>query len=176
MGMNQMDMGMMPNEMDSRERMRKVGDRMDFEIESVMAIELPQGRFSERMLNKLVDTLNKFAPMMEFESIERVSGEQSQFPMELLQMVMAVAAAAEDAGMAIEVNLSEMEADRDLASVIGQLDKLSKDAKFKKFLTDEIFPEAEEAEAEVQQEEGEEAEEAEEEEDDDLDEMFARRM
>ena len=42
MGMNQMDMGMMPNEMDSRERMRKAGDRMDFEIESVMAIELPQ--------------------------------------------------------------------------------------------------------------------------------------
>ena len=36
MGMNQMDMGMMPNEMDSRERMRKVGDRMDFEIESVI--------------------------------------------------------------------------------------------------------------------------------------------
>jgi TATA-binding protein-associated factor Taf7 len=176
MGMNQMDMGMMPNEMDSRERMRKAGDRIDFEIESVMAIELPQGRFSERMLNKLVDTLNKFAPMMEFESIERVSGEQTQFPMELLQMVMAIAAAAEDAGMAIEINLSEMEADRDLASVIGQLDKLSRDAKFKKFLTEEIFPEAEEAKAE--EEEGEEAEEAEEEEeeDDDLDEMFARRM
>lgn len=168
MGMNQMDMGMMP-ETDAREKMRKAGDRVDFEIESVMAIELPEGRFSERMLNRLVDTLNKYAPMMEFEAIERVSGDQTQFPMELLQMVMAVAAAAEDAGMDFNIDLAEMKEDRDLASVIGQLDKLVKNAEFKKFLEEEIFGEAEEAMGEAR-------EEVEVEEEVDMDEMFKRRM
>ena len=169
MGMNQMDMGGLPSEEESREQMRRAGERMDFEIESVMAIELPEGRFSERMLNRLVDSLNKFAPMMEFEAIERVSGEQTQFPMELLQMVMAIAAAAEDAGMSFEIDLAEMEADRDLASVIGQLDKLSKNAEFKKFLTEELFPEAEEAAEER-------AEKDEETDDEAMDMDFARRM
>jgi len=169
MGMNQMDMGMMP-ETDAREKMRKAGDRVDFEIESVMAIELPEGRFSERMLNRLVDTLNKYAPMMEFEAIERVSGDQTQFPMELLQMVMAVAAAAEDAGMDFNIDLAEMKEDRDLASVIGQLDKLVKNAEFKKFLEEEIFGEAEEAMGEARKEVEVEEEEV------DMDEMFKRRM
>ena len=168
MGMNQMDMGMMP-ETDAREKMRKAGDRVDFEIESVMAIELPEGRFSERMLNRLVDTLNKYAPMMEFEAIERVSGDQTQFPMELVQMVMAIAAAAEDAGMDFNIDLAEMKEDRDLASVIGQLDKLVKNAEFKKFLEEEIFGEAEEAMGEAR-------EEVEVEEEVDMDEMFKRRM
>lgn len=168
MGMNQMDMGMMP-ETDAREKMRKAGDRVDFEIESVMAIELPEGRFSERMLNRLVDTLNKYAPMMEFETIERVSGDQTQFPMELLQMVMAVAAAAEDAGMDFNIDLAEMKEDRDLASVIGQLDKLVKNPEFKKFLEEEIFGEAEEAMGEARKE-------VEVEEEVDMDEMFKRRM
>lgn len=168
MGMNQMDMGMMP-ETDAREKMRKAGDRVDFEIESVMAIELPEGRFSERMLNRLVDTLNKYAPMMEFEAIERVSGDQTQFPMELLQMVMAVAAAAEDAGMDFNIDLAEMKEDRDLASVIGQLDKLVKNPEFKKFLEEEIFGEAEEAMGEARKE-------VEVEEEVDMDEMFKRRM
>jgi hypothetical protein len=169
MGMNQMDMGMMP-ETDAREKMRKAGDRVDFEIESVMAIELPEGRFSERMLNRLVDTLNKYAPMMEFEAIERVSGDQTQFPMELLQMVMAVAAAAEDAGMDFNIDLAEMKEDRDLASVIGQLDKLVKNAEFKKFLEEEIFGEAEEAMGKAREEVEVEEEEV------DMDEMFKRRM
>ena len=168
MGMNQMDMGMMP-ETDAREKMRKAGDRVDFEIESVMAIELPEGRFSERMLNRLVDTLNKYTPIMEFEAIERVSGDQTQFPMELLQMVMAIAAAAEDAGMDFNIDLAEMKEDRDLASVIGQLDKLVKNAEFKKFLEEEIFGEAEEAMGEAR-------EEVEVEEEVDMDEMFKRRM
>jgi len=170
MGMNQMDMGGMPNEMDAAERMRKVGDRIDFEIESVMAIELPEGRFSERMLNRLVDTLNKFAPMMEFEAIEKVDGEQTRFPMELVQMVMAIAAAAEDAGMAIDLNLEDIEADRDLATVIGQLDKLSKNTKFKDFLSEEMFPEAEEAVEERAEADEEEAD------DEKMDMDFARRM
>lgn len=169
MGMNQMDMGMMPEEMDQRERVRKAGDRVDFEIESVMAIELPEGRFSERMLNRLVDTLNKYAPMMEFESIERVSGDQTQFPMELVQMVMAIAAAAEDAKMGIDIDLGEVKEDRDLATVIGQLDKLVKNAEFKKFLEEEIFGEAEEAMGEAR-------EEVEVKEEVDMDEMFKRRM
>lgn len=170
MGMNQMDMGGVPSDMDPAERMRKVGDRIDFEIESVMAIELPEGRFSERMLNRLVDTLNKFAPMMEFEAIEKVDGEQTRFPMELVQMVMAIAAAAEDAGMAIELNLEDIEADRDLATVIGQLDKLSRNAKFKDFLSEEMFPEAEEAVEERAEMDEEEAD------DEQMDMDFARRM
>lgn len=170
MGMNQMDMGMMPEEMDQRERVRKAGDRVDFEIESVMAIELPEGRFSERMLNRLVDTLNKYAPMMEFEAIERVSGDQTQFPMELVQMVMAIAAAAEDAKMGIDIDLGEVKEDRDLATVIGQLDKLVKNAEFKKFLEEEIFGEAEEAMGEARKEVEVEEEEV------DMDEMFKRRM
>ena len=85
-------------------------------------------------------------------------------------MVMAIAAAAEDAGMAIDLNLEDIEADRDLATVIGQLDKLSKNAKFKDFLSEEMFPEAEEAVEERAETDEEEAD------DKEMDMDFARRM
>tara|TARA_R100000426_G_scaffold35410_1_gene28536 strand:+ start:272 stop:784 length:513 start_codon:yes stop_codon:yes gene_type:complete len=170
MGMNQMNMGDMDQGMDPADRMRKVGDRIDFEIESIMAIELPEGRFSERMLNKLVDTINKFAPMMEFQALDKVDGEQTRFPMEPLQMIMAIAAAAEDAKMSIDIKLDEIEADRDLATLIGQLDKLSNDAKFKKFLTEELFPEDDEPEDRDDDDDKDEPD------DDKMDMDFARRM
>jgi hypothetical protein len=166
MSINQSNMGGIELP-DNREQLQRAGDQVDFEIESSMMIELPEGRFTERMLNRLVDVLNKYQPMMEFESFEKVNGEQTQLPLEIAQMVMMITAAAEDAEVPLEINLAEVETDAELASVIGQLDKLVKNADFKRFLEEELF--GVEDDEEVVEEEVVEEEE-------DMDEMFARRM
>ena len=168
MSMNQMDMG---NQEEMRNQMENAGRRIDFEVETTMAMELPQGKYSENMLNKLVDALNKFAPMMEFTAIDKVSGEQTQMPLELVQLIMGIAGAAEEADMALQINLSEMESDRDIASLVGQLESLLKNAEFKKFLEEDVFGDEEPVEREMQDEVA-----VEEDAEEDLDEMFARRV
>tara|TARA_R100001086_G_scaffold240536_1_gene166731 strand:- start:2493 stop:2993 length:501 start_codon:yes stop_codon:yes gene_type:complete len=166
--MNQMDMG---NQEEMRNQMENAGRRIDFEVETTMAMELPQGKYSENMLNKLVDALNKFAPMMEFTAIDKVSGEQTQMPLELVQLIMGIAGAAEEADMALQINLSEMESDRDIASLVGQLESLLKNAEFKKFLEEDVFGDEEPVEREMQDEVA-----VEKDAEEDLDEMFARRV
>ncbi len=168
MSMNQMDMG---NQEEMRNQMENAGRRIDFEVETTMAMELPQGKYSENMLNKLVDALNKFAPMMEFTAIDKVSGEQTQMPLELVQLIMGIAGAAEEADMALQINLSEMESDRDIASLVGQLESLLKNAEFKKFLEEDVFGDEEPVEREMQDEVA-----VEKDAEEDLDEMFARRV
>ena len=168
MSMNQMDMG---NQEEMRNQMENAGRRIDFEVETTMAMELPQGKYSENMLNKLVDALNKFAPMMEFTAIDKVSGEQTQMPLELVQLIMGIAGAAEEADMALQINLSEMESDRDIASLVGQLESLLKNAEFKKFLEEDVFGDEEPVEREMQHEVA-----VEKDAEEDLDEMFARRV
>tara|TARA_R100001163_G_scaffold35104_1_gene27033 strand:+ start:1110 stop:1610 length:501 start_codon:yes stop_codon:yes gene_type:complete len=166
--MNQMDMG---NQEEMRNQMENAGRRIDFEVETTMAMELPQGKYSENMLNKLVDALNKFAPMMEFTAIDKVSGEQTQMPLELVQLIMGIAGAAEEADMALQINLSEMESDRDIASLVGQLESLLKNAEFKKFLEEDVFGDEEPVEREMEDEVA-----VERDAEEDLDEMFARRV
>lgn len=168
MSMNQMDMG---NQEEMRNQMENAGRRIDFEVETTMAMELPQGKYSENMLNKLVDALNKFAPMMEFTAIDKVSGEQTQMPLELVQLIMGIAGAAEEADMALQINLSEMESDRDIASLVGQLESLLKNAEFKKFLEEDVFGDEEPVEREMEDEVA-----VERDAEEDLDEMFARRV
>ena len=168
MSMNQMDMG---NQEEMRNQMENAGRRIDFEVETTMAMELPQGKYSENMLNKLVDALNKFAPMMEFTAIDKVSGEQTQMPLELVQLIMGIAGAAEEADMALQINLSEMESDRDIASLVGQLESLLKNAEFKKFLEEDVFGDEEPVEREMEDEVA-----VEKDAEEDLDEMFARRV
>tara|TARA_R100001224_G_scaffold84075_1_gene53391 strand:- start:1720 stop:2220 length:501 start_codon:yes stop_codon:yes gene_type:complete len=166
--MNQMDMG---NQEEMRNQMENAGRRIDFEVETTMAMELPQGKYSENMLNKLVDALNKFAPMMEFTAIDKVSGEQTQMPLELVQLIMGIAGAAEEADMALQIDLSEMESDRDVASLVGQLESLLKNAEFKKFLEEDVFGDEEPVEREMEDEVA-----VERDAEEDLDEMFARRV
>jgi len=166
MSINQSNMGGIELP-DNREQLQQAGDQVDFEIESSMMIELPEGQFTERMLNRLVDVVNKYQPIMQFEQFEKVSNDSSQLPLELAQMIMMITAAAEDAELPLQVNLAEVETDAELASVIGQLDKLVKNNDFKAFLEEELFGEDEEV---VEEEEV--VEDAEE----DMDEMFARRM
>ncbi len=168
MSMNQMDMG---NQEEMRNQMENAGRRIDFEVETTMAMELPQGKYSENMLNKLVDALNKFAPMMEFTAIDKVSGEQTQMPLELVQLIMGIAGAAEEADMALQIDLSEMESDRDVASLVGQLESLLKNAEFKKFLEEDVFGDEEPVEREMEDEVA-----VERDAEEDLDEMFARRV
>ena len=109
---------------DNSEQLQRAGDQVDFEIESSMMIELPEGRFTERMLNRLVDVLNKYQPMMEFESFEKVNGEQTQLPLEIAQMVLMITAAAEDAEVPFATHLAEVDTDATLASALDHLDKI----------------------------------------------------
>jgi hypothetical protein len=168
MSMNQMDMG--ANIDNTREKVGRMGDRLDFEIETTMSMELPEGKYSKDMLNRLVTAINKFAPVMEFNELPSTEDDQTRLPMELVQMLMAITAAAEDAGMAIEVDLSQVETDRELATIIGQLDKLAKSNDFNDFLKQDLF--GEEADEEVVERPEDEEIEVEE----DIDEMFARRI
>ena len=92
-------------------------------------------------------------------------------PLELVQLIMGIAGAAEEADMALQINLGEMESDRDVASLVGQLESLLKNAEFKKFLEEDVFGDEEPVEREMEDEVAVENDAAE-----DLDDMFARRV
>lgn len=150
------------------QNLENLGKRMDFEIETTMAIELPEGKYGENMMNRLVDALNKYSAVMEFAELAKIEGEQTKIPMEIARIVMAITAAAEDAGKSIDINLSEVATDAELARLIGQIEDLFRDADFQDFLKEEIIAEEEPEEMEDDEVVVEPV--------DGMDEMFARRV
>jgi hypothetical protein len=126
---------------DIRNSVEQTGKDLDFEMDSVLAIELPEGKFSGTMMSKLVDSLNQFATLLDIAPIDIITNDTNRIPEQALKMLMALAAAAEDSGNDLNMDLTEVVADRDLAMIIGQLDDLSKNEAFREFLASPISDE-----------------------------------
>jgi hypothetical protein len=119
-----------------------IGAGMDSAQEEGMQIATPQGQYGINALNALVDTVNQVLPMLgQQEPYPSFTEDQTMFPMEFVNVLMAIMTIAEDAGIPVEMELSEVVSDRDVAKLSALLQRLITDENFQAFLMPEEIEE-----------------------------------
>lgn len=112
-----------------------IGAGMDAAQQQGMQIMTPQGKYSARALNAVVDVINEIMPMFgEQMSMPEITADMTMMPQELVNAIMAIMTIAEQAGSPIDIELSAVVSDNDLAKLAALLKRLTKDKKLKDFL------------------------------------------
>ena len=112
-----------------------IGAGMDAAQQEGMQIMTPQGNYSARALNALVESINEIMPMLgEMAPMPTYQEDMTMMPQELVNAIMAIMTVAEQAGVPIEMELSAVVSDNDLARLAALIKRLVKDAKLKEFL------------------------------------------
>jgi len=111
-----------------------VAAQQEMMMTDVMMEAAPKGQFSAQALNRLVDEVNKLMPKMEMPLYPTFSEDITVFPPEFVDVLMGIADISSQAGVDIEFNLSEVEDDRDLAMLAGQVGQLAEDEKLLDFI------------------------------------------
>jgi hypothetical protein len=111
-----------------------IGAGMDAANQQGMQMMAPQGKYSARAMNALVAVLNDILPMMQEQPYPEFTEDQVMFPQDLMQVLMAIMTIAEQAGIPVEISLSEVVSDADVAKLVALLKRAVNDKKFKDFL------------------------------------------
>lgn len=147
----------------------------------------PTGEFTEDALETLVRQLNTVLPAFGLSDPFPLppEGVHDRLPQELVRLLSMVQQAVSDAIAAdvvsedLAFDLAEVSSDADLKLIAGKLNRLGKDKKFQKFLTEaqpeEELPAAEEEMVVEEEPEGPELD-VEEASEEDLDKLFASRL
>lgn len=110
-----------------------IGAGMDAANAEGMQMMTPQGQYSVQAMNALVAVLNEVLPMMQEQPYPQFTEDQTMFPQDLMQLLMAIMTIAEQAGIPIDMSLSEVVSDRDVAKLVALLKRTIKDERFQKF-------------------------------------------
>jgi hypothetical protein len=112
-----------------------IGAGMDAAQQQGMEIMTPQGKYSARALNAVVDAINEIMPMLgEQMPMPEITADMTMMPQELVNAIMAIMTVAEQAGSPIDMELSAVVSDNDLAKLAALLKRLVNDKKLKDFL------------------------------------------
>lgn len=112
-----------------------IGAGMDAAQQQGMEIMTPQGKYSARALNAVVDAINEIMPMLgEQMPMPEITADMTIMPQELVNAIMAIMTVAEQAGSPIDMELSAVVSDNDLAKLAALLKRLVNDKKLKDFL------------------------------------------
>jgi len=112
-----------------------IGAGMDAAQQQGMEIMTPQGKYSARALNAVVEAINEIMPMLgEQMPMPEITTDMTMMPQELVNAIMAIMTVAEQAGSPIDMELSAVVSDNDLAKLAALLKRLAKDKKLKDFL------------------------------------------
>tara|TARA_R100000231_G_scaffold604_2_gene1106 strand:+ start:5159 stop:5644 length:486 start_codon:yes stop_codon:yes gene_type:complete len=112
-----------------------IGSGMNEASNQGMQMITPSGNFSSRALNAVIDAVNKIMPMFgEMEQMAQYNEDMTMMPMEMLNAVMAIMTVAQQAGVPVEIEISSIESDNDLAKLAALLKRLANDGKLKEFL------------------------------------------
>ena len=112
-----------------------IGAGMDAAQQQGMEIMTPQGKYSARALNAVVDAINEIMPMLgEQMPMPEITADMTMMPQELVNAIMAIMTVAEQAGSPIDIELSAVVSDNDLAKLAALLKRLVNDKKLKDFL------------------------------------------
>lgn len=112
-----------------------IGAGMDAAQQQGMEIMTPQGKYSARALNAVVEVINEIMPMLgEQMPMPEITADMTMMPQELVNAIMAIMTVAEQAGSPIDMELSAVVSDNDLAKLAALLKRLAKDKKLKDFL------------------------------------------
>ena len=115
-----------------------IGAGMDAAQQQGMEIMTPQGKYSARALNAVVDVINEIMPMMgEQMPMPEITVDMTMIPQELVNAIMAIMTVAEQVGSPIDMELSAVVSDNDLAKLAALLKRLVNDKKLKDFLMQE---------------------------------------
>ena len=71
-----------------RDKIATMGRQMDFEQDSMLSIDLPEGKFSGQMLKTLIDSLNQFTSMLEMDQIAISPTDTTTIPLDLVKILM----------------------------------------------------------------------------------------
>ena len=129
-----------------------IGAGMDQAQAEGMQMSTPRGQFTARALNALVGEVNEFLQMFNQSPIAEVEMDMQEFPMELVQMVMAIMTIAEEAGSPVEMDLVDITTDNDVAKLSALFKRLKSDAQFKEFISQAMDPAQEEVAVEEEAE------------------------
>lgn len=119
-----------------------IGAGMDQAQQEGVQIMTPQGNYSARALNAVVDVVNEIMPMFgEQTPMAQYSADMTQIPPELMNALMAIMTIAEQVGIPIGMELSAIVDDNDLAKLAALIKRLAKDEKLQEFLMQGQTPE-----------------------------------
>lgn len=136
---------------------QEIGAGMDQAQQQGMQIAAPQGKFSARAMNALLKEVNKVLTMLgEQTPIPDVTADQTTFEPSFMQALMAIMQIASDAQMPIDMMLSELATDQDIARLAAMIKRMADSKDFKDYLaqaappmemeeevTEEVMPEGE---------------------------------
>ena len=112
-----------------------IGAGMDQAQMEGMQIMTPQGNYSARALNAVVDVINEIMPMFgEQMPMPQYTEDMTMLPQELMNALMAIMTVAEQAGVPVDMEISAIVSDNDLAKLAALMKRLAKDEKLKDFL------------------------------------------
>lgn len=112
-----------------------IGAGMDQAQMEGMQIMTPQGKYSARALNAVVDVINEIMPMLgEQAPMPQYTEDMTMLPQELMNALMAIMTVAEQAGAPVDMEISAVVSDNDLAKLAALIKRLAKDKKLKDFL------------------------------------------
>jgi hypothetical protein len=132
---------------------QEIGAGMDQAQEQGMQIASPQGQFSARALNALTKEVNTVLTMLgEQTPIPDFTEDQTTFAPEFMQAVMAIMQIASDAQLPIDMMLSELTSDQDIARLAAMIKRLSDSKEFKDYLSQVAEPAEMETETEITEE------------------------
>tara|TARA_R100001460_G_scaffold106347_1_gene153782 strand:- start:1343 stop:1825 length:483 start_codon:yes stop_codon:yes gene_type:complete len=124
-----------------------IGAGMDAAQQQGIQIMTPQGKYSARALNAVVDVVNEIMPMFgEQVMMEQYTEDLTIMPQELVNALMAIMTVADQAGVPIDMEISSVVSDNDLAKLAALIKRLAQDKKLKDFLmkgTEEVTEEVE---------------------------------
>lgn len=127
-----------------------IGAGMDQLEQQGMQMGAPQGKYSARAMNALVDVVNEMMMQMgEATPYPEFTEDQTMFPQDFMQMLMSIMTIAEQAGVPVEMSLSEVVSDRDVAKLVALLKRVAKDKRMQDFLSREEEPEEMEVTEEI---------------------------
>ena len=127
-----------------------IGAGMDQLEQQGMQMGAPQGKYSARAMNALVDVVNEVMVMMgEATPYPAFTEDQTMFPQDFLQMLMSVMTIAEQAGVPVEMSLTDVVSDKDVAKLVALIKRVAKDKRMKDFLSKQAEPVEMEATEEI---------------------------
>lgn len=130
----------------------EIGAGMDQAQAQGMQMMIPRGQFSSQAMKALMDEINMFMQMMNQQPIPVPEGDMTEFPMDVVQIVMAIMAIAEQAGVPIEMSLSDIKSDQEVAQLVAMLKRAIGSQQFKDFLSQAMEGEQPTEEVEVEEE------------------------
>lgn len=118
-----------------------IGAGMDQLEQQGMQMGTPQGKYSARAMNALVQVVNEIMTMMgEASPYPEFTEDQTMFPQDFMQMLMSIMTIAEQAGVPVEMSLSDVVSDRDVAKLVALLKRVAKDKRVQDFLSQQEEP------------------------------------